>query len=488
MMMTTMTDQDVGRMLLLSTVSTANGGIEHFMTTTSESIIWDESILIDMARTVSVTQLLPNEEPSPLPFVEKKRTTIEADDDDDNDDDEGAVPFVEHTPSFPHENKDTHYPMNDKVDQLSNTVVRARDIPKKIKLGNLHDGFGVYVLILIISIFTITQVQVYMGKAHNARLRQEIDLYQQELQTQNVQIMHLNKEVTRLEYTNVVNQERLQKVHDMWERRVHNLQKQRLVSQADKPTESMKQLQEWIHQLLEEATAMEVNFNKEIRRYQRGYRKLQREKERCHHIVSKQNQSLLDTSHLANQCSKQKQQLKQELNQVQKELKSIQKKLRTKKKESKGTSKEVKRQTKVILKLQKQLVDLEAKTAEAIRQRDRCKLERRRHDRKENPSSRRHYHRKTSTFNFTPKSINIDNCWIFADAKMDWGECWHDMTDQIKEHFHTIGHTVSQSFRNALQHIRQEMKHKQTHDRPSQQSSDIIIIIIMIRLWKKMNE
>jgi hypothetical protein len=73
-----------------------------------------------------------------------------------------------------------------------------------------------------------------------------------------------------------------------------------------------------------------------------------------------------------------------------------------------------------------------------------------------------------TTSNTAEKSILVDNCWMYLQAKMDFGECLYDMTDHVKDHFQTLGQTMSHSFQNAMKHLRNEMEqyhnqHQQYH-------------------------
>ena len=169
---------------------------------------------------------------------------------------------------------------------------------------------------------------------------------------------------------------------------------------------------------------------------------------------------------MGEQCKNRKRKLKKEFNAVESELQSVKKKLRKETKALKDTTKEVKRQKKVILKLQKQLADIETKKAQARKEK-----KRRPKDTKfqsQEYTSTFTWDQGTTTSSNHPKSIFVDNCYMYLDAHYDFGECVYDMTDHVKDHFQTVGHTLTQSFQNAMKHLRQEIM-EQYH--PSSSSS-----------------
>ena len=58
---------------------------------------------------------------------------------------------------------------------------------------------------------------------------------------------------------------------------------------------------------------------------------------------------------------------------------------------------------------------------------------------------------------------------MYVQAQMDWGECVYDMADHVKDHVTTMKHTVSQSFHNAMTHVRHEMEQYHSHHQQQQQ-------------------
>ena len=435
--------------------------------TASDMMVMDESIV--SVCTSTTTTFEPDTTMETTIVAKRNERETDADDNDDDEDDDTGNEFalVEHTLNVSNDVIDEC-----DVDPSPTTVVTPPNSPKKCE-RNFLEGFGAILVIVIFTMVARNVVSVLpLGTSQSTKWQIEIDLYKQQIETQNNQILQFKDEIFQLEYDALAMQEQHKHEIEMWQQRVHDLQV-KVESRPDEK-ESMEKLQEQVHQLLEEATAMEVTSHQEIRRYQRQYRELQKDHQNCNHVVSFQAESLQECSILADQCTTRKRQFKKDYHQVQKELQSVQNKLRKERKEWKETSKEVKRQKKVILKLQKQLVDIETKKTQARNEKPK-KRSKNNKQKDEYTSSftsdnhHHHHHHHHSHGTAREKStLHIDNCWMYVQAQMDWGECVYDMADHVKDHVTTMKHTVSQSFHNAMTHVRHEMEQYHSHHQQQQ--------------------
>ena len=404
----------------------------------SDLLLLEKSIAMDDGSVVSVTSTTHEQ-----PFVVEHKLI-------DHDDAATEFTVVDRIPTGSDDESDA---------DRSTTVVASPD--SKPKRGN---DVMVFVLVWIVAMIAGHIMPNASSSSFISKLQNEINWYKEQLQTQQTLALLLQDEIRSLEHDALEQNEKYNHEIDTWKQKV--LEMQAATAATSDQKESVQKLQDQVHQLLEEASAMEVSSNQETRRYQRAHRESQQELKRCSDVNAFQVQALEELSEMGEQCKNRKRKLKKDFNAVESELQSVKKKLRKETKALKDTTKEVKRQKKVILKLQKQLADIETKKAQARKEK-----KRRPKDTKfqsQEYTSTFTWDQGTTTSSNHPKSIFVDNCYMYLDAHYDFGECVYDMTDHVKDHFQTVGHTLTQSFQNAMKHLRQEIM-EQYH--PSSSSS-----------------